>query len=363
MKRKVLAIITALLVSGSVGAYAASSNISLGSLPTANTCPQNATVKTITAPASSSCPKSAAVSSAVQAVLNQAKPASSCPISGASASSKCNTASAVKAAAQNNNCANGNCTQNSACKANSCTNGANCTNGTCTAKQNCNTNSCTGGSCIQNSACKASSCTNGTTCPQTNCTQNSNCGKYIYVSGNSSNCNNWINGILNSICGKNTSGTTGTSSKPAATQSAAAASKPAASQTTTGSSYSAFQNEVVRLVNVERAKNGLSALSIDAGIMKTATIKSQDMAKNNYFSHTSPTYGSPFDLMKQYGVSYRAAGENIAMGQTSPAQVMNGWMNSPGHRANILNGSYTKIGVGVAQNANGTYYWTQHFIG
>lgn len=97
--------------------------------------------------------------------------------------------------------------------------------------------------------------------------------------------------------------------------------------------------------------------------MKTATVKSQDMAKNNYFSHTSPTYGSPFDLMKQYGVSYHAAGENIAMGQTSPAQVMDGWMNSAGHRANILNSSFTKIGVGVAQNASGQYYWTQHFIG
>ena len=116
-------------------------------------------------------------------------------------------------------------------------------------------------------------------------------------------------------------------------------------------------------MNVERAKNGLAALSSDSLLMKTATVKSQDMAKNNYFSHTSPTYGSPFDLMKQYGVSYRAAGENIAMGQTSPAQVMNGWMNSAGHRANILNSSFTKIGVGVAQNSAGQYYWTQHFAG
>lgn len=97
--------------------------------------------------------------------------------------------------------------------------------------------------------------------------------------------------------------------------------------------------------------------------MKTATLKSQDMAKNNYFSHTSPTYGSPFDLMKKYGISFHAAGENIAMGQTSPSQVMNAWMNSAGHRENILKASYTKIGVGVAQNSSGTYYWTQHFIG
>jgi len=87
------------------------------------------------------------------------------------------------------------------------------------------------------------------------------------------------------------------------------------------------------------------------------------MAKLNYFDHQSPTYGSPFDMMKQYGISYRAAGENIAMGQTSPQQVMQGWMNSPGHRANILNASFTQIGVGIAQNAQGRYYWTQQFIG
>lgn len=114
---------------------------------------------------------------------------------------------------------------------------------------------------------------------------------------------------------------------------------------------------------MERAKAGLQALTADGSLNTTATLKSQDMAKNSYFDHTSPTYGSPFDLMKKYGISYHAAGENIAMGQTSPAQVMAGWMNSVGHRANILNTSFTKIGVGVAQNPNGRYYWTQHFIG
>ena len=114
---------------------------------------------------------------------------------------------------------------------------------------------------------------------------------------------------------------------------------------------------------MERVKAGLSALTADATLMKTASVKSKDMADHNYFSHVSPTTGSPFDLMKQYGIQYRTAGENIAMGQTTPAQVMNGWMNSAGHRANILNPSFTKIGVGVAQNASGRYYWTQHFVG
>ena len=94
-----------------------------------------------------------------------------------------------------------------------------------------------------------------------------------------------------------------------------------------------------------------------------ATIKSQDMINKNYFDHNSPTYGSPFDMMKQFGVSYRAAGENIAMGQRSPKEVVTAWMNSEGHRKNILNSSFTKIGVGVAQKSNGTLYWTQMFIG
>ena len=164
-----------------------------------------------------------------------------------------------------------------------------------------------------------------------------------------------------------------TASQPSCSQNASrptvsqTPSQPASSQTASSSpsasGYTSFQNEVVRLVNVERAKNSLSALTADSLLMKTATVKSQDMASNNYFSHTSPTYGSPFDLMKKMGVTYRSAGENIAMGQTSPAQVMDGWMNSSGHRANILNSSYTKIGVGVVQNSSGRYYWTQHFTG
>lgn len=119
----------------------------------------------------------------------------------------------------------------------------------------------------------------------------------------------------------------------------------------------------MQLVNAERKKAGLSGLAENAPLMKTATVKSEDMAKNNYFSHTSPTYGSPFDLMKKFGISYRAAGENIAMGQETPEQVMKAWMNSPGHRENILNPSFTKIGVGVAKNSENQYYWTQHFIG
>ena len=84
------------------------------------------------------------------------------------------------------------------------------------------------------------------------------------------------------------------------------------------------------------------------------------MRDKGYFSHTSPTYGSPFDMMKSFGITYRAAGENIAYGYRTPQAVVNGWMNSSGHRANILNARFTQIGVGYVAAGN---YWTQMFIG
>lgn len=125
-------------------------------------------------------------------------------------------------------------------------------------------------------------------------------------------------------------------------------------------SVRAYEQEVIRLVNVERAKAGLKALTEDWELSRVARYKSQDMHDLRYFSHTSPTYGSPFEMMKAFGIRYRTAGENIAMGYRTPAAVVQGWMNSPGHRANILNASYTKIGVGYVASGN---YWTQHFIG
>ena len=121
--------------------------------------------------------------------------------------------------------------------------------------------------------------------------------------------------------------------------------------------------EVVTLVNQERAKQGLAPLKENLELSNVAKLKSEDMANKNYFSHTSPTYGSPFDMMKKFGITYNAAGENIAMGQQTAASVMTGWMNSPGHKANILSANFTEIGVGVAKNADGTIYWTQQFIG
>ncbi|MCC3380991.1 CAP domain-containing protein [Paenibacillus farraposensis] len=121
-------------------------------------------------------------------------------------------------------------------------------------------------------------------------------------------------------------------------------------------SKSQFAAEVVKLVNNERSKNGLKPLTSDAKLTEVALAKAKDMSTNNYFSHTSPTYGSPFDMMKKFGVSYTYAGENIAMGQKTPQEVMNAWMNSQGHRENILKPEYTQIGVAYY---NG--YWVQEF--
>ena len=123
-------------------------------------------------------------------------------------------------------------------------------------------------------------------------------------------------------------------------------------------SASSFEEQVVVLVNQERKKAGLAPLTHRADIKNVAEKKAMDMINSNYFSHTSPNYGSPFDMLKAFGVSYRTAGENIAKGQKSPQEVMNAWMNSSGHRANILNGSYTSIGVGYYNGA-----WVQLFVG
>ena len=125
------------------------------------------------------------------------------------------------------------------------------------------------------------------------------------------------------------------------------------------SSVSSFEKEVIRLVNAERSKNGLKALKEDWELSRVARIKSQDMKDNNYFSHTSPVYGSLFEMMKNFGIAYRGAAENIAKGQSTPQAVVNAWMNSSGHRKNILNSSYTHIGVGYVANGK---YWTQMFI-
>jgi len=126
------------------------------------------------------------------------------------------------------------------------------------------------------------------------------------------------------------------------------------------STISSIEKQVIDLVNNIRAKYGLPKLTENWELSRCARYKSQDMYNKGYFSHTSPTYGSPFDMMTAFGIKYRTAGENIAKGYTTAQAVVNGWMNSPGHRANILNASFTQIGVGYVSSGN---IWTQMFIG
>jgi uncharacterized YkwD family protein/spore coat assembly protein SafA len=120
-----------------------------------------------------------------------------------------------------------------------------------------------------------------------------------------------------------------------------------------------FENQVISLTNQERAKAGIPGLQTDWELSRVARHKSEEMSNLKYFSHTSPKYGSPFDMMKAFGIQYKTAGENIAQGQSSPDSVVKSWMNSPGHRQNILSPNYTHIGVGFSSNGN---YWTQQFI-
>ncbi|MCA0987942.1 SafA/ExsA family spore coat assembly protein [Guptibacillus algicola] len=120
--------------------------------------------------------------------------------------------------------------------------------------------------------------------------------------------------------------------------------------------------QVMDLTNQERSKYGLAPLKWDWEVARVARYKSADMRDKNYFSHTSPTYGSPFQMLKNFGVSYRSAGENIAAGQSTPQEVVNAWMNSEGHRKNILNKGYTHIGVGYVSGGSYGHYWTQMFI-
>ncbi|TYS14488.1 serine protease [Rossellomorea vietnamensis] len=123
-----------------------------------------------------------------------------------------------------------------------------------------------------------------------------------------------------------------------------------------------YVQQVIDLTNGERKKNGLPALKPHAELSNVARIKSEDMVNKNYFSHTSPTYGSPFEMMENFGIEYSTAAENIAAGQNSPKEVVQAWMDSPGHRKNIMNNQVTHIGVGYAEDGGMGIYWTQMFI-
>ena len=122
------------------------------------------------------------------------------------------------------------------------------------------------------------------------------------------------------------------------------------------------EKEIFDLINNKRSANGLPTLRIDEEVQRVARIKAQDMVDNNYFSHTSPTYGSPFDMLKSFKVSYKTAGENIAANSSNTGTV-DAWMNSSGHRANILNGSFNYTGIGVVSSPKYGKMYVQMFIG
>ena len=134
------------------------------------------------------------------------------------------------------------------------------------------------------------------------------------------------------------------------------------STSTPSSTLTSDELEVFNLINQQRANNGLPALKIDSEVQRVARIKAQDMVDNNYFSHNSPTYGTPFNMLKSFGVSYKSAGENIA-GNSSNSSAVTAWMNSSGHRANILNSSYNYTGIAVVNGSKYGKIYVQMFIG
>lgn len=139
---------------------------------------------------------------------------------------------------------------------------------------------------------------------------------------------------------------------------------PAPTQETGNVSFnSGYADQVLTLLNQERAKAGLAPLTMNQGAINAANVRAKEIVSS--FSHTRPNGQSPFTALNEAGVSYRASGENIACGQDTPSEVMTGWMNSSGHRANILNSNFTQVGIACFEDPNSTYgyYWVQLFIG
>jgi uncharacterized YkwD family protein len=149
---------------------------------------------------------------------------------------------------------------------------------------------------------------------------------------------------------------------PAPTTPAPAPAPTQTAPTAPSASMTAEEQQMLDLVNGERTKGGLAPLKADGTLTKVARLKSQDMISNNYFAHQSPTYGSPFAMMSKYGVTYRSAGENIA-GNSSVTGAFQAWMNSPGHRANILNSQYNLTGIGIVHGGPYGIIFTQEFVG
>lgn len=134
------------------------------------------------------------------------------------------------------------------------------------------------------------------------------------------------------------------------------------SNSNTNTTMIADEKEVFDLINKQRTQNGLSALKLDTETLRVARIKAQDMVDNNYFSHNSPTYGTPFQMLNSFKISYKTAGENIA-GNSSNSAAVTAWMNSSGHKANILNSSFNYTGIGVVKISKYGKVYVQMFLG
>lgn len=160
----------------------------------------------------------------------------------------------------------------------------------------------------------------------------------------------YVRAIYPSSSGSSNSGTGGSSSSGNT------------SSSTETSNMNSDEKEVFDLINKQRTNNGLAALKNDSEVQRVARIKAQDMVDNNYFSHISPTYGSPFDMLKSFKISYKTAGENIA-GNSSNSSAVTAWMNSSGHKANILNSNFNYTGIGVVSSPKYGKMYVQLFIG
>lgn len=160
----------------------------------------------------------------------------------------------------------------------------------------------------------------------------------------------YVRAIYPSSSGSSNSGTGGSSSSGNT------------SSSTETSNMNSDEKEVFDLINKQRTNNGLAALKNDSEVQRVTRIKAQDMVDNNYFSHTSPTYGSPFEMLKSFKISYKTAGENIA-GNSSNSSAVTAWMNSSGHKANILNSNFNYTGIGVVSSPKYGKMYVQLFIG
>lgn len=148
---------------------------------------------------------------------------------------------------------------------------------------------------------------------------------------------------------------------PQPTQRPSATQSPSTGDDYTTQSVSAQEQKMVNLLNQDRKNNGLAPLTLDPELCRIARIKSADMRDNHYFAHESPTYGRVGEMLKRFGYSYSAAGENIAH-HANVDKAQAAFMSSTGHRRNILSTAWTKVGIGIVTDANGFIYATQIFV-